>query len=101
MTPEEIQADKNSRIDSCKKELEATLGKYNFALSAEDYITPNVKISLQFKFIDLKDYSVINLPTTATSVPTETTTQGQSLTMPTAPGVQADGSVIIDSKDLV
>lgn len=107
MTTQEIQKDRGDRADACKKELEAILGKYQFAMAAEDNWTPNTKVSVQISFVDLKKYDadVAELAT-----PKVNMTAGQSAT-PTSPketivepivpeGRQLDGSVVINPADL-
>lgn len=56
MDDKEIQKDRQTRMAACKDEIESVLGKYNFALTAEDNWTPNTKIQVQIQFMDLKKY---------------------------------------------
>lgn len=56
MTEQEIRADRGSRADECKKEIEAILGKYQFTLVAEDNWTPYSKVTIEVQFKDLKKY---------------------------------------------
>lgn len=57
MTEKQIFDDRNSRIDACKKEIEASLIKYQFNLIAEDNWTPNTKVKVEVSFVDLKKYN--------------------------------------------
>lgn len=56
MTEEVIVKDRKERITNCRKELEEVLEKYEFAMVAEDYLTPNIKVNVQIQFADLKKY---------------------------------------------
>lgn len=79
MNEQEIQKDRNDRADACKKELEAVLSKYQFALTAEDNWTPNTKIKVEIAFQDFKKYDAAVAEAANPSVPL-----GQTAT-PTAP----------------
>ena len=89
MTDIEIQKDREARVSKCKAELEKVLIENQFALVAEDNWTPNTKIKVEISFVDLKKYEKADL---AQPIAPKADV--------VAPGVQPDGSVVIDPKSL-
>lgn len=72
MTPEEIKKDREARRSACTADIESALHKYEFALSAEDFLTPGVKLTVEVKLADFKKYdSLVAEPANVTETLTK------------------------------
>ena len=103
MTPQEIQADRSTRVDACKAEVEKALKQYQFGLTAEDNWTPNTKVKIEISFVDLKKYDATVAEPATPKVPVSAngaTATPTSATPIVTEGVQPDGSVVINPESL-